>query len=550
MRLINVHTLRLEEFDNPALVPDYAILSHRWGDEEVSFEDMKDLAVAQTKTASFSKILGTCEAARVQGPQYIWVDTCCIDKSSSAELSEAINSMFRWYRKAQFCVAFLSDLPVGRQLYWASDELRNCCWFSRGWTLQELIAPKEVIFYDAGWNILGTKYDSAEMLETITGIDKEVLKGHKALAEISVAQRMSWAAKRKTTRVEDKAYCLLGMFNVNMSMIYGEGGSRAFARLQEEILKKTTDLSLFAWKAAEDSGHRGILAESPAEFLECGKINLNDSQFGFREEISITNKGVKVHTSLELTQESIYFMSLRCFELDKGLARKMGIYLKRVSDTYFRQWPSCVVKDKGIPRGGSLPIYLALTGGSDDIHSLVANNNRLIRISFGQDTDKYRTHSIKAVPEAFWHADENSFSAQHYHRFYCLIRFSVTSRALARLLFVEESTVFVLVCKLENTRVCLTLYTEKDKRSWEPGVIDPFTRMEEYDPTGDPFSLDALSRGEREVRRRYQKHNNPAHDYEVKASLGESHPFLYTICIRVEAMNDDFCIIHDGDLVR
>ncbi|KAK7397683.1 hypothetical protein QQX98_012947 [Neonectria punicea] len=235
MKLINATTLKIKSFHDSVQVP-YAILSHTWEGDEVTFEDMQDLAMARKKTTSFSKIKETCRIALLSHLHYVWVDTCCVDKSSSAELSEAINSMFRWYRDAA-----------------------NCRWFSRGWTLQELIAPTNVVFYDAEWNWLGTKHGAAENLHAITGIDKEVQEETKPLTNTALARRMSWAATRKTTRVEDVAYCLLGIFDVNMPMLYGEG-PRAFARLQQEILRESTDLSLFAWRSNEESATRGILA--------------------------------------------------------------------------------------------------------------------------------------------------------------------------------------------------------------------------------------------------------------------------------------------------
>ncbi|KAH7146502.1 heterokaryon incompatibility protein-domain-containing protein, partial [Dactylonectria macrodidyma] len=333
MRLINARTLKLEVFNDPVPTP-YAILSHTWDGDEVSFEDMKDLNTARKKTASFSKIEATCRLVLGEGLDYVWVDTCCIDKSSSAELSEAINSMFRWYKNAIYCLAFLSDFSSGHDLIGASAAARKCRWFSRGWTLQELIAPAVVRFYNADWNFLGTKYGSAKEIETITGIDQGVLKSHTHLAAISLAKRMSWAATRRTTRIEDMAYCLLGVFDVTMPMLYGEG-PRAFARLQEEILRKTTDLSLFAWRASEDSEYCSVLAKSPAEFFGCGTIDLNYDQFSFRDEISITNKGVKIHTPLQsiVSEDGIFFMDLHCYEETDGEHRNIGIYLKRELDT-------------------------------------------------------------------------------------------------------------------------------------------------------------------------------------------------------------------------
>lgn len=532
MRLINARTLRLESFHDPVQKP-YAILSHTWEGDEVTFEDMKDLTVARKKTASFSKIKTACRTALGQGLDYVWVDTCCIDKSSSAELSEAINSMFRWYKNAAYCLAFLSDLPTGNLLS-TQDGLRNCRWLSRGWTLQELIAPADVVFYDADWNPLGTKNDIAEELEAITGIDQDVLKGRMSLEAISLAKRMSWAAQRQTTRVEDMAYCLLGIFDVNMPMLYGEG-SRAFARLQEEILKKTTDLSLFAWIAKDDSEYHGILAESPADFFQCGKIHLNDGQFSFRDEISITNKGVKIYTPIHHLMGSIYTMNLSCYERGNDVPIRLAIYLKRVMDTYFRHWPQSFTGTT--PKLGDRirPIYLALTSQNNTSRAIAyTGTNRQISVKFKRDTKAFRMHNIKAVPDAFWHADEYTFSIKHFRHFMCFVRFCVTSKEFRPRGGCGQSTVFVLVCKLDDYRMHLTLYMERDDNIWEPGVINPFTNIEEYGPLGDPSSLYALIPDSREVRSLLVKHEDSDHNYTVEASLAVLNPLMFPICIQIE----------------
>ena len=187
-------------------------------------------------------MIETCRLAREQGLSYAWIDTCCIDKSSSAELTEAINSMFNWYKESAICFAFLSDLPALKSKV-LENELRLCRWFTRGWTLQELIAPKSVEFYDQGWQRRGTKQSLQQELSAITGIDLEILEDSNLLSTIPVARRMSWASRRKTSRVEDRAYSLLGLFDVNVPLIYGEG-PKAFIRLQEEIMKQNNDLSL------------------------------------------------------------------------------------------------------------------------------------------------------------------------------------------------------------------------------------------------------------------------------------------------------------------
>ncbi|KAI6013265.1 heterokaryon incompatibility protein-domain-containing protein, partial [Pisolithus marmoratus] len=250
----------LKELDDKST--SYAIVSHRWG-TEVNYDEMTGLAAMEArkrdkvrKRDGYQKILRGCEQAEKDGYRWLWIDTCCIDKRSSAELSEAINSMYRWYRNAQRCYVHLSDVDelafpteqdsgrFGRSNGWPE-------WFSRGWTLQELIAPKEVEFFNKNWVSVGTKQDLTSTLENITRIPKDVLKDERVLStelweRPCVARIMSWAADRKTTRVEDRAYSLLGLFGVNMPLLYGEG-SKAFQRLQLEIIRVSSDHSIFAW---------------------------------------------------------------------------------------------------------------------------------------------------------------------------------------------------------------------------------------------------------------------------------------------------------------
>jgi hypothetical protein len=536
MRLINVFTQKLEIFNDPVQKP-YAILSHRWEGDEVTFQDMQDLAIARKKISSFSKIEATCRTALELGLHYVWIDTCCIDKSSSAELSEAINSMFHWYKNALYCFAFLSDVSAGSQ-FGAFGDVGKSLWFTRGWTLQELIAPTNVLFYDADWNILETKENVAAEVEAITGIDQGVLRGYTSLTKIPLAKRMSWAAKRETTRIEDMAYCLLGIFDVNMPMLYGEG-PRAFARLQEEILKKTTDLSLFAWRARADSTQRGILAETPAEFIGCGRIYLNDDQFSFRDEISITNKGVKICTQLRHVSSGVYVMDLHCYEEEiNGVSTRIGIYLKRVLDTYFRHQPQQTPIANFVPGRLPTPIYLAFTTPDADTRIYFEFPDR-IRIDFPKNTETYRVHSIMAVPKTYWDPDEQYFYYQGLREFTCFVRFSVTSRALPRAEYgtsTEETAAFILVCKVESSsKIRITLYAQTGlQTSLKPeGFIDPFTNIEQYGLLGDPFSLSVVSPGDLEDRRVVMTHRDHRHDYEVSASLDTMHAPPLQITVQV-----------------
>ncbi|KAL5403104.1 hypothetical protein PMIN03_010135 [Paraphaeosphaeria minitans] len=241
------------------------------------------------------------------GVNYVWIDSCCIDKSSSAELSEAINSMYLWYTGAEVCFVYLSDFDGSRedspprpQGFWSEsllEALRCCRWFTRGWTLQELLAPSNVRFFDRRWNCFGTKRSICVVLSHITEIPEDALVGKAAEHRCSVAARMSWAAHRVTTRGEDIAYCLFGLFGVNLPLLYGEGATQAFLRLQEAIIQKSNDLTIFAWQrdqatSPERSGEPcSILAQSPSDFEGSGDIIC--SLFRNNPEFSVTNKGIR-----------------------------------------------------------------------------------------------------------------------------------------------------------------------------------------------------------------------------------------------------------------
>jgi hypothetical protein len=195
-------------------IPDYAILSHCWRDEEVLFVDMAgDGSNAQAKKG-YQKLVASCRVALENDLQYLWCDTCCIDKSSSAELSEAINSMYDYYLRSELCITYLDDIE-----YISEDKvsLGHAKWFTRGWTLQELIAPREIYFYSRNWKFLGTKETLMSQLIEASGVQEVVLLQASQLKNICVSEKMSWAANRTTKRLEDRAYSLLGLFGIRMS---------------------------------------------------------------------------------------------------------------------------------------------------------------------------------------------------------------------------------------------------------------------------------------------------------------------------------------------
>ncbi|KAH6638784.1 heterokaryon incompatibility protein-domain-containing protein [Boeremia exigua] len=365
MRLINTKTREFEEFIGDD-VPGYAILSHTWGKDEVTYQHYVSGNCQSMK--GYAKIDMTCRIAARSQIGYAWVDTCCIDKSSSAELSEAINSMFRWYQHAVVCYVYFSDLPPDAQ--WDRSTLANCRWFTRGWTLQELIAPKEIIFFDCMWSG-GIKSSDGirkvrwliRRISSITKVDEKLLLGNQSLDLYCVAQKLSWASKRETTRVEDMTYCLIGLFGVNIPLLYGER-EKAFRRLQEEILRSSADLSIFAWKlppqnpthqGLHDYGEQtddqetlldldnstsstvsGVFARSPAEFFDSGQYTRVAN--GLRE-ISMTNIGIKIRSKLLLvesprskTDTRVYFLPLAVHPCD-GPA--LGIWLRHIGNQHF-----------------------------------------------------------------------------------------------------------------------------------------------------------------------------------------------------------------------
>lgn len=299
MRLINVRTLELQTFgDNP---PAYAILSHRWCEHELSYQDFVN--PENHHGPGFAKILAFCRLVSgwVRMPnsrptgynmpdslkvRWAWVDTVCIDKTSSAELSEAINSMWEYYRRATYCIAFLGDVST-------SNDVEASEWFTRGWTLQELLAPQFVIFFNQNWQRIGSRGSNrtgtGRAVCRASGVEACFLDGSMDIKSASVAQRMSWAARRKTTREEDAAYSLLGLFDINMPLLYGEGGRKAFLRLQSEIIKQSDDESIFAFSVPETSG---ALAESPWAFRHSGSIRRQPRLV--RTPYTITHLGVQI----------------------------------------------------------------------------------------------------------------------------------------------------------------------------------------------------------------------------------------------------------------
>ncbi|KAI4267306.1 MAG: hypothetical protein LQ337_008417 [Flavoplaca oasis] len=300
MRLLHTERLDFQEFFD-SQTPVYAILSHRWTGDEVSFQDFD--RCKKNRKPSFDKIRNCCSLAKKNGYEWVWIDTCCIDKKSSAELSEAINSMYAWYENARVCYVYLVDVSWSGDWETTRAEFRSSAWFTRGWTLQELLAPDEVLFFDLHWRFIGHKKVSSDNgrslnrdISEVTGISGYDLQNEPLFSPTRecVAKKLSWLSRRSTTRVEDMAYCMLGLCSVNMPLLYGEG-EKAFLRLQSEIIKQSDDESIFAWFCDEQgrstSFMSGLIAPSPKCFAESGQVftglAMNRKQPYFQ-----TNKGL------------------------------------------------------------------------------------------------------------------------------------------------------------------------------------------------------------------------------------------------------------------
>jgi hypothetical protein len=417
MRLIDVDTLELRSFtDND--IPPYAILSHTWGQDEISHQELVWINRIKAYTRSFdgsslsssaaslssqdeqsslmlasmemllrgnwnpgsstgsmteedfltrpgySKIVNAAREVQALKLKWIWIDTCCIDKSSSAELQEAINSMYRWYWKAEVCLVYLSDVarPTLAQPRSASDFAReafkSCRWTKRGWTLQELLAPATCRFYLQDWRYIGEKVEFLEELADATGIPIPVLEEPQLVQEVSVAQRMSWAWGRETTRLEDIGYCLLGLFDIQMPLLYGEG-EKAFIRLQEEILRTIDDYSLFAWGAttSDKSTYRGLLARSPAEFRRCGDVERESGLSTF--PISSTPIGLRVQLEF-LPDSDDKSRHLALIRSCNSMSQRLAIQLKCLDGDmqYARVNAGSIVCIDDWPTGQTRTIYV------------------------------------------------------------------------------------------------------------------------------------------------------------------------------------------------
>ncbi|KFG79231.1 putative ankyrin repeat-containing protein [Metarhizium anisopliae] len=335
MRLLNAHTLLLETFNGPEeSIPPYAILSHTWDSIEITYDDLCTTSTELLQgLPEFQKVTESCHQAALDGFAYVWIDACYIDKSSSAELSEAINSMFKWYQQSSTCYVYLKDfeVPGGRALpiqrhtqvtmLVGNNDFCSSRWFDRGWTLQELIAPRRVVFFDKNWVGFGSRDEalssaicdrtrilpqvftsrhcmcsSVSSADALPPIRNGKCKGCNAkdnlpdiLGSLNAAIIMNLAARRSTTRVEDMSYSLIGLFNVNLPLLYGEGG-KAFMRLQSAILARNNDHSLLLWREKTERGEQslrrpGCLCSSPKGFEAVPPIVAQREYYDFDNEM-------------------------------------------------------------------------------------------------------------------------------------------------------------------------------------------------------------------------------------------------------------------------
>lgn len=456
MRLIKADTIELVKF-LPHQTPPYAILSHTWStnpDDEVLFSDVGK-EEAKEKPAYEQKVVLACRKALEHGLNYLLIDTCCIDKSSSAELQEAINSMFKWYSHSSTCLVYLEDVPSERDESTNSEMghawIINSRWFTRGWTLQELVAPGTVIFYSKYWKNMGTRASLATLISKRTNIDENVLidsSPKRSIFSKSVANRMSWAAFRETTRPEDIAYSLLGIFHINMPLLYGEGEEKAFFRLQEQILKSSDDQSLLAWTASPSRKTDvwclcGPFAKHPIEFRDASRIV---SLPGVPDTYSLTSSGLRIGLLVLPCEDDIYFEPpysnevwgvLRCHYKDDftgPLAIKLESQPWEGSYVYARKCAAPTTIDRRKLNGS------ILTNGPNiaEYQPCLQSQTITIRrspIGFGPDREHFLLEDwptgctlVKAIPKEQWNSKSRIMFTDNYEVTRVLILEHVISR--------------------------------------------------------------------------------------------------------------------------
>ncbi|KAI4108235.1 MAG: hypothetical protein L6R37_001108 [Teloschistes peruensis] len=380
MRLLNVKTCEVEEIKDDskfkAALKKCAVISHRWGDHELSFQHYREQIKNSNQKRTFldpgetsiwreDESEGFLKAARARmkakDPEpaqrmktldYIWMDTCCINKEDSDELQDTINSMFRLYNSAAVCYVHLADVSSKLDGYQDMEKdkqggivkpkvgsFEESVWFTRGWTLQELLAPKTVHFFDRYWRFLGTKETLSARIQSATGIDAHYLKGD--LSKACIAVKMSWLAGRKTARIEDMAYCMFGLFEISTFIRYGER-ELAFLRLQQELIKeRPLDESIFAWRSPQIKPKMtscGLLAPWPTCFLESKDLTIDSWKYAPRTPYKLANGGIDFQVPDKLPHygngaewmglvarvRKNYWLKLNCWEPGVGTRDTVG----------------------------------------------------------------------------------------------------------------------------------------------------------------------------------------------------------------------------------
>ncbi|KFA68072.1 hypothetical protein S40285_02558 [Stachybotrys chlorohalonatus IBT 40285] len=467
MRLIKCDTIEMESFEISKM-PPYAILSHTWDEDEVTFDEFRNQDTRRLRRG-WHKVEAACRMAEANKLQYVWVDCCCINKNSSAELSEAITSMFTLYGLSAECYAYLSDYEIPTE-EGSRINITTCRWFTRGWTLQELLAPVKISFFDQHWRFVGTKHLLSAQISEKTHIDQEILENNAfeylrgLLDACTVAMRMSWAATRETKRPEDMAYCLLGVFGIITPMLYGEGGEKAFIRLQEEIIKDSNDMTIFAWKQAStnmviyniatcdtSTPWRGILAISPREFIDGHKICCPRGH-DQNPEYTMTNKGLRIRTRLTRAGERRYLMPLNCCTY--GDARPLHILLQNQghggSDVLARIEPERLLRRAfreyvRFPTEEDHSIYITKRSSGQEKWATQVNRNFAFRIRYEYKKTSYKCEVTTIEPHSRWDKEHSIFvtaTSEHatftaFHRVTWFSRTGATGQ-------------FAIICGLEG----------------------------------------------------------------------------------------------------
>ncbi|KAI1453899.1 heterokaryon incompatibility protein-domain-containing protein [Annulohypoxylon moriforme] len=302
MRLLNIETMRVESLPTREIteIPEYAILSHRWGavEDEVVFDEMQNRSEKAQRKKGYQKIQKCCEIASSTGFEYIWIDTCCINKEKQYELDSTLASMFKDYREAQVCYAYLPDVSADDNPFDEGSEFRRSSWFRRGWTLQELVAPLSVIFFDRDWNEIGTKSNLKAVINEITDIPHKVLSMNES-RNISLAERRAWANGRDTLKIEDKAYSLMGLLGIKIPVKYGEG-EEALRKIDAEIerlkgieSRDPSNFNVASWTRGERE-YRFLLPiqHPPPQDIHIERRDLEDPAWDIgQDEIKLQFKG-------------------------------------------------------------------------------------------------------------------------------------------------------------------------------------------------------------------------------------------------------------------